>query len=529
MSEPHATHDTLRELGRGAALGLAGSVFAAGVAFALAIAVARGLSPEEAGRFFTATSLFALLVAATCFGTEAGLARFLLRLEAAGEHGSVRRAIGWAAGPTIGAACVVSVLLLASAERMGSLLGLGPDGPRVVVCLAVALPTAVAAEVLLGSTRGFGHILPTVVADRIVRAGLQGVLALTIVAAGGGLVVVTAGWVGAYVVSAALALVWAARVVHRRGPRAGVELVGSGAPEPALGRRFWSFTWPRGVGALAQMGIQKSDIVIIALLLTPVDAALYAVATRFVPLGQMAVQALQQVLQPRLTGLLVGGDPAALATVFRTATSWSILLAWPIYLVVLCAPSTYLGVFGGSYASAAPVVVLLASAMLVAVATGPVDTLLLMSGRSRLSMTNALVALGIDLVLCVLLVPRWGIAGAAVAWAIAVLVRCGLATFQVRRQFALAPDRHALRTALLPVACFGVPVLASSPLGLDLGGLLVTVVAGGSVYLVVLAHLRVPLALDLVVPHRRSVAATHVIHPAEESDSSCALDTPCVR
>lgn len=526
MSEPRATDETLRELGRGAALGLAGSVFAAGVTFALAIAVARGLTPAEAGRFFTVTSLFALLLAASCFGTEAGLARFLLRLETLGERRSVRRAIAWAAAPTIGASCLVAAALLVHADRLGEVLGLGTDGPRVVACLALALPAAVTAEVLLGATRGFGRILPTVATDRLVRAGLQGALALLLVAAGGGLVVVTAGWSGAYVVSATLALVWAVRIVRRREVAVGT---GDDTPALDLGRRFWSFTWPRGVGALAQMGIQKSDIVIIAVLLTPVDAALYAVATRFVPLGQMAVQALQQVLQPRLTRLLVTDDPAAVARVFRTATSWSILLAWPVYLVVLCAPLTYLGIFGGSYADAVPVVVLMSLAMLVAVATGPVDTLLLMAGRSRLSMGNALVALGIDLVLCVLLVPRWGIAGAAVAWAVAVLVRCGLATYQVRRQFALAPDRHALGAGLLAVACFGAPVAAASLLGLTPGGLLVVVAVGATAYLAVLAHLRVPLELDLVVPRRRSVAPIHVIHPAEESDSSCTLDRPCVR
>ncbi|MEO9326126.1 lipopolysaccharide biosynthesis protein [Nocardioides sp. C4-1] len=540
MSEQHAATDQLRHVARGASLGLAGSAFAAASGFGLAVVVTRGLNADDAGRFFAVTSALALLVAASSFGTEAGLARFLQRLAATGDHRDVDRALAWAVAPTLTVATVLGAALAWQAGTVAGWLGLGDAGVPALRWLALALPAAVAADVLLASTRGFGRIGPTVVVDRVVRSGVQVAVPLVVLALGGGLLGVVVGWAAAYAVSASLALLVVARSLATRSPGRGTPTPGTGGR--GVGARFWSFTAPRGVGSLAQMGIQKSDIVLVAVLLRPVDAALYAAATRFVPVGQMAVQALQQVLQPRFTTILLTDDHRTLAEVFRVTTAWSVLLAWPLYLVVAAAPASYLALFGDGYDDAVPVVVVMCAAMLVAVATGPVDTLLLMAGRSGLSMANALAALALDLGLCLLLVPRWGITGAACAWAVAVVTRCLLATWQVRAELGVAPGRYLARVALLPLACF-VPVLA---LGTRSPGptLLVWLLSGLVATLAYLACLvglvgrRDDLHLDLVLPRRRpaptpTTTATTCStpttpdqpEPPEESDPACGLAT----
>ena len=545
MSESGASATQLRHVARGAALGLAGSAFAAAAGFALAVVATRGLETDDAGRFFATTAVFALLVAASTFGTEAGLARFMLRLEARGDVAGVRRAVLWALVPTVTVAGALAVALVTQRDHVLATLGVAGSDGHLVVAIAIALPAAVLADVLLASTRGVGRLGPTVVVDRLVRAGLQVAVPGTVLAAGGDLLEATAGWVGAYLVSAPLAALAAVASLRRRavdGPGS-VDSSAGRTPRHAaassrgdVGRSFWSFTWPRGVGALAQMGIQKADIVVVALLLTPADAALYAAATRFVPLGQMAVQALQQVLQPRFTAILLLGERGTLADVFRVTTCWSILLAWPLYLVVAIAPTPYLALFGERYTAAAPVVVLMGAAMLVAVATGPIDTLLIMSGRSGLSMINAVAALAVDLVLCLVLVPRWGITGAAAAWAVAVVVRCGLATWQVHLDLEITPGRGVLRAAALPAASFVPPLLVVSVLaGPDPWAWSLGCLAGLGAYALLLRRHRVELALDVLLRPWQAVPATLAdsssdpTTPPEERDPTCGLETPYAR
>jgi O-antigen/teichoic acid export membrane protein len=105
-------------------------------------------------------------------------------------------------------------------------------------------------------------------------------------------------------------------------------------------------------------------------------------------------------------------------------------------------------------------VVVMMFGMLVAIFSGPVDTVLLMAGRSTVSLVNSLVALALDLGLCLLLIPRLGISGAAIAWAVAVAVRAALGYVQVRRTMSISPiSKASLISASASVLCFALPML----------------------------------------------------------------------
>ena len=115
-----------------------------------------------------------------------------------------------------------------------------------------------------------------------------------------------------------------------------------------------------------------------------------------------------------------------------------------------------MGVFGEGYEVASDVVVILSLTMLLATACGPVDSVLLMAGRSWLSLRNNAVALVVNVGLNVVLIPLYGIRGAAIAWSVAIVVRNLLPLVQVRRHLAMWPvTRSTVRVALAAVACFG--------------------------------------------------------------------------
>ena len=332
--------------------------------------------------------------------------------------------------------------------------------------------------------------------DRILRPGLQVVLVAVAATTLGDASALAIAWAAPYAVAAVLA----ARALVVAMPRGGR----STAAVPAdLGRDFWRFTWPRAVARIAQVAIQKADIVIVAWLISPTAAATYTVATRFVVFGQLASQAVSSVVQPRFTAILLERDDAALGKVFTISTCWSVLLAWPVYLAVAAAPSGYLGWFGDAYTvrEASLVAVVMAASMLVAVASGPVDTLLLMAGRSGWSQPNTLAALAVDVGLCLLLIPRLGIVGAAVAWGVAVSFRCALATVQLRIDVRLAPDLRTIGlAAALPVVCLALPLLVlHQTRSLGPGVWLAATALAATAYAAVAWRLRGPLAIDLLV------------------------------
>lgn len=467
MSEWSASagNDTQRHLAhvaRGGALGLVGAAASAVSGFVLVLVVTNMFSIDTAGVFFVLTSGFLVVSALATLGSETGLARFLLRYEAEGRPGDVPPTIRAAVRPAICVSLALGLAMVVFAEPISDAIGVtratGVDSVRV---LGVLLPFATTITVLLAIPRSFGLVAPTVMIDQIVRPTLQPVLVVAVAGVGSGALALTAAWSVPYAIAAVVSVVVFLRFRAHRGDLFGAVATVDYA---SLRRDFWSFTWPRSITRLAQMAIQRVDIVLVAALRSPTEAAVYVAATRFVALGQFGTQAIQQVLQPKFTALLANREETSLREVYKVATAWSMCIAWPMYVLVGCAPLAYLGLFGDAYQeSGRTTVVLMSATMLLAVAVGAADTLLLMAGRSGFSMVNNLVALALDVALCLWLIPRFGITGAAIAWAASSTLRSVLAVIQCRVTLGVVSfGRPAATVAAANLVCLAAPILTLS-------------------------------------------------------------------
>ena len=54
----------------------------------------------------------------------------------------------------------------------------------------------------------------------------------------------------------------------------------------------------------------------------------------------------------RFTALVTEEDHEATREVYQVSTAWSMAVSWPVYVVVGCAPLTYLSLFGEAYQDA---------------------------------------------------------------------------------------------------------------------------------------------------------------------------------
>nr|WP_272955994.1 polysaccharide biosynthesis C-terminal domain-containing protein [Actinopolymorpha rutila] len=206
-------------------------------------------------------------------------------------------------------------------------------------------------------------------------------------------------------------------------------------------------------------------------------------------------------------------------------------IAWPIYLCSAVAAPVLLKVFGGGYEAGRATVVILALTMLATTATGSVDVVLLMAGRSRQSLVNNAAALVVDVVLVVVLVPRLGITGAAIAWAAALAVRNTLPMLQVRRAYGVMSFGPAvLWVAASATACFGVvPLLVDLVAPMNVGVVIGWLVPMCAVYAALLWKGRNHLQLGAFrsalagVPMGRLAAPMRRLHGRARQTSGQAL------
>ncbi|WP_308285308.1 lipopolysaccharide biosynthesis protein [Actinoplanes hulinensis] len=452
---------TTRDTARGGLANMAGSALAGGTGVVVTWIVARALGAEQAGAFFAATAAFVLVCGLAKLGTQTGLVYWPARLRSTGQDHLLGACLRAGIPPVAGFSLLLGVAMWLAAPAIARLTA--GEAPEVVAghtaglrVLAVFVPLQALTDVLLTVTRGYRSMRPTVLLDRVLRSGLQllavgaaGVAALWVTAS---LPVFALAWAAPYLPVAILAAVAA-----RRAYASGRTRVSTDRGERRRVRReFWVFTAPRAVAAVAQLALQRVDVLLVAALGGLAPAAVYAVAGRFVVLIQFANQGLSQSVQPRLAETLSTGDLAAAKRLYQIATGWLVLVTWPISLTVMALAPWYLRLFGDGYASGAPVVRVLAAAMLVATGCGMVDMVLAMAGRTSLNLGNVLIALTVTIGLDVWLIPRWGALGAAAGLAGAMVVNNLLPLAQVHRSTGLHPfGRGTLTAALLALVCFG--------------------------------------------------------------------------
>jgi O-antigen/teichoic acid export membrane protein len=369
----------------------------------------------------------------------------------------------------------IAALLLALANPLArALLGgrhaRGAVAPVEVAAalriLAAALPFAALLDTVLAASRGYRDMRPTVAVDRVGRSCLQllGVLAAALT---GTATLLAPFWALPYIPAAAVGWIWLRRIhleqrkaLHAEGPDD--RRLANSSP-----RGFWRFSAPRAVATVAQLVIQRLDIVLIGVIRGPVEAAIYTAATRFLVVGQLGNAAISMATQPQLSRLFALRDRRGANQVYQATTAWLIILPWPVYLLAIVYGPGLLAIFGHSYRAGATVMIILGLAMLVSTACGQVDIVLTTTGRSGWSLANGLLACLVNVVVDLALIPRYGITGAAIGWAAAITAANLVPLVQVAWVVRVHPFGTGVLAAgaLSALSFFVIPMLMRAVLG----------------------------------------------------------------
>ena len=500
-ARPESSKSELGAVARGGVLNLVGAGTSSVANFVLVVLVTRGFDKTTAGVFFTATSVFLLGARVAELGTTTGLVYFISRFRSLGTTQRIRGSLRIALLPVLVTSVVAAVIAIFLAPDMAGWLVHGDSGDFATFLriLVVFLPLGAASDALLSATQGIGTMRPMVAVEKVGRPVAQVVLTVLAVVLGSQLILPFA-WVVPYLPAAVLAAVWLRKLLRRSGVRA----QGPTTIEPGQISEFWRFTAPRALASVVQLALQRLDIVLVAAIKGPIDAAIYTAATRFLVVGQLGAQAITTSVQPRLSQRLARHEKDATNHLYRIATGWLILVTWPLYLMCAVFAPYMTRLFGHGYTAGTTVVVLLSLTMLIATACGMVDVVLIMGGRTTWNLGNAVLALVVNITVDILLIPHLGILGAGIGWSAAILVNNLLPLSQIAFVLGLHPFSRASFTAILITgACFGiVPGLVRLFGGTQLVPLLVASVIGTLLFLGALWLQRQPLALDALATLR---------------------------
>lgn len=487
-----ATDTRRRESGillRGSMLNLAGGGVQSIAGFGTIFVLTRLLGGGTAlGAFLTAVAGINLAGRLGQLGTGTGIIRFVAQSDAAGDHRETRRILRVGILPALVVSLAWAAVLLLQADRLAPFIA-DPGATDVVAdylrWFAPILPAIALLGSLANSTRAFGTMRDAALADNVLRPGLQvtGLTILLLLAVDMPAPISVAYW-GPTVV-AVVVLVMALRRLLRARPVPGEAPAGPWLP---LIRSYWAYTFPRSVSGVFATVIEWSDVLFIAGLAGTAQAGIYTAATRLVILGRTVQNSATNALRPQISRLLGAGETGAAQATYHLAATWSMMLTWPWFLAMAIFAEDVLTILGPEFAVAAPAIRILAIGWLFGTALGPVTAVLEMAGKSTWSMVDLGLAMVINVGLNILLIPRLGLSGAALAWLASITVNNVLPAWQVHRVTGLTPfGRTARQVAIVAVATFlviGLPVRFLAPPGVVPA--LLASVAAGMLYLALL-------------------------------------------
>ena len=414
-------------MARGGGLNLLGALLSQAAVFLIMLLLARVLGIREVGRYAQCYAVLSLAGLLSLSGFRAGLTRFvavhLADDDAAALRGTVRFGLAVSAGSSVVLAGALAWGAPWLADRLhdpGLVTGL-----RLV---ALTLPASTICEAALAATRGWRTQRPFTFIGQLYEPGtrlLLTVLALAhrgradrgVLGAGGG------------------------RLVGRPARPAGAGPAGApgatGPPGAPAGGAVPFLHCQLGVVAV----VDRADLgghPAARFLRQPGDRRLQ----RRDPAGHRGIFVLAPVnaaFGPYLAHLYHRGDLDDVRRVYAVATGWVVRLSLPAFVALLVVPGDLLRVFGGEVATGAAVTVILALGQLVNAATGPCGTVLNMSGRVALNMADNLVALVLNVLLNLWLIPAYGIVGAAAAWSASLIVVNIARVVQVRHLTGALP------------------------------------------------------------------------------------------
>ncbi len=414
--------------GRGAMAALAIRVLSAGIAYVSQVLLARWMGAYEFGIFAYVWVWVIMLGLVSALGLNVAVLRFVPDYLARGQGDLARGFIRGSRWLGFATASIFAGVGLGLVHGFPGLV----DGPFVLplTLAALCLPLFNLTDINEGVARSRSWIVLALAPPYILRPLL--LIAVLAASAGAGVAVNAV-----VAVSAALAATWITAFIQmwRLDRRLAVVL-------PAGPRRYDFPLWmgvalPVFMVESFQMVLTNTDILILTRFEGPGSTALYFAAVKTAGLISFIHFAVSAAVLQNFARIEAEDGRQRLGAYLKTAIGW---IFWPslaVAAVMLGFGGVLLDLFGAGFADAWPAMAVLLAGLLARAAVGPADFLLNTMGQQKLCALIFAGAGALNIVLNILLVPRYGLTGAALATMAAHMVVAAALYGATRRRLGL--------------------------------------------------------------------------------------------
>jgi len=403
-------------------------VFSAGFGYLSQILLARWMSGSEYGIYVYVWTWVLLVGSMLDFGLAVSAQKLIPEYRGSGQHALLRGFLLGSRLMVLGASSAMALVFAGIIYLATPWLEAGLSTPLYVGCLI--LPAFVVANVQDGIARSHDWMRLALIPQFITRQTL-------IVAFTAGFVVLGLHLGATAAISACAAAAWIAmtgqmftlnrrlRGAVERGPRA-YALVG-----------WLKVSLPIMMVEGFYLLLSYTDILVLQYIRSSEEVGLYYAVVKTLALVSFIHFAMAATTAHRFTEYHASGDTERLSAYVAHAIKWTFWPSLALTLALLAAGKPMLWLFGPQFTAGYGIMFVAAIGLLSRAAIGPVERLLNMSGNQHSCALTYAGAFAMNLVLCVLLVPRYGGYGAAAATSLSLVCESILLFTIARRKLGL--------------------------------------------------------------------------------------------
>ncbi len=378
------------------------------------ILAARYLGPSDYGLLVLGITILNIASVFALAGIHQGIGKFINHYLAKKQHDKVKGLLISSFIITISLSIVILFLLYyfsdVIAERIFNMEGLN----TIIAIFSVGVPFSVLTQLLKYYFFAFKKPEYVIISESIFEKMLNLAFLIVVISISASLYAV--GW--AYVLSLIISSVVAALLLKSK-----IKNILKKSLKPAFDfKQLIPFSFPLMVTGILGMALAWTDTIFIGIFKSNADVGIYNVAYIIASALMIIWLSFGNIFYPIISELYAKKAKDAIRKTFETVSRWIFILVLPIFIFVLAFPARTLSItFGQNYLGAALPLVILIIGYFFTTLFGLSEHGLRTFNKTKFLGLTTLIGLIANIFLNIILIPLYGIVGAAIATTLSLL------------------------------------------------------------------------------------------------------------
>lgn len=426
----------LSKITKGAGIILGGVIGGKGLLLFYTIFLAKVLSPRELGLYFLGITIVGFLAVLSNIGLRIGVTRFVAIYNGKNDPQRMKGTILISVGITLLPSLTMAGIVFLLGDFVSTFIFHKPELGKVIKLLSLSIPFDSLMWIFLAATRGLKFMHYTAYIENLAWIGLRFLFALLFLFGFG---MRLEGVLLAYLVSSFFSACLAFYYVNKLIPLVDKKLT------PIFEvKNLLKFSIPMVFSIFLGNLTRQIDILMLGLFISAAMVGIYSIAVRIIAFAEVVFRIFLPIFNPFVAELHDKKEFSKLSNLLKAITRWNVTISFPIFLCLLFSPGFFLHFFGTEFIQASICLSILTIAHLFSSVSGLPSSIIFMSGRSDITFKNNSAMLLLNVILNYLLIPKYGILGAAIATGISLVLIAFIRIVEVYYLMKIHPFRTDL-------------------------------------------------------------------------------------